>query len=629
MWSSIAYYLEGRVLINKAIISEIPDKELIRKAVEKFELAKERYQNANVCHCIYSIVLEFESTETLDDNIVPKLKEKLRIAIDSLPVKIDNSVISVFKEIESIIDSRELKHDPERLRKINRCITKIDYSALRENLSYYILEKLESYSKEPFNPSIFYNNGIIIFKFDEPEKIKGRLTITAGDRILFNESLGKRIEIYNEEYRKNPSQKLEETIVFKTQDGRVTRQLTICDKVKCGNEYLDVHTILHDCKGGICSNFNIAIVQLKYDLYQEDHAFKIHHDDKYLKKVKMILDVLKDEINLNLIVFPEFSIPFEYLEDLKEYSDIHGIFIIAGSHYITDNNLKEHNGLFAHTFGDEDLLKNISPVIIPDSKIMHTEKVGGAKLERESFSNAGMKHGKLNTIFKFHQDVQCGIIICYDLIDDTLRSRIIDACNVIIVPQTNDVPKRLLDLARGALGSPSGPGTKDFVMVNGLFTFPGIDGVVGGDSGVIPTLDKAIYKIKPDSIIMPVYVKDKPLVKEQFIQVASLNMNFNAARDTQGAPVPITHKLIYIFEKTEIVESKKENPETFLGLIETIKSCNDKKKLKEILENNKSLIQNFSPLWHREIWENKDKLQNLNNLEINQIKDKCRSIVVE
>jgi tetratricopeptide (TPR) repeat protein len=153
LWSSVAYYLEGRLLINQAILSDIPDKELIRKAVEKFELAKERYKNANVCYYIYSIILEIESAKKLDDHNIPKLKEMLRIAIDSLPAKMDNSVISAFKEIGSILDSRELKHDPERFIKINRCIAKIDYSALRENFSYirtYAFETLFSISVDFF-----------------------------------------------------------------------------------------------------------------------------------------------------------------------------------------------------------------------------------------------------------------------------------------------------------------------------------------------------------------------------------------------------------------------------------------------------------------------------------------------
>ena len=72
-----------------------------------------------------------------------------------------------------------------------------------------------------------------------------------------------------------------------------------------------------------------------------------------------------------------------------------------------------------------------------------------------------------------------------------------------------------------------------------------------------------------------------------------------------------------------------EEKEAFLDLIKTIKSCEDKEKLKIILGNNQSLIKIFSPLWHREIWENEDNISILPNHDINQIKDKCRSIVVE
>jgi tetratricopeptide (TPR) repeat protein len=621
LWSSVVYYLEGRLLINKAILSDIPDKELIRKAVEKFGLAKERYKNANVCHCIYSIILEIESAETLDDNNVPKLKEKLRIAIDSLPEKMDYSVISAFKEIDSILDSRELKHDPERFRKINRCIAKIDYSALRENFSY-ILEKLESYRKEPFNPNIFYSNGILTFRFDDPEKIKGKLTITAGERILFDEPLGKRNEIKSKEYRKNPPLRKEETIVFKTQDGKsVTRQINLCDNVECSEGDLSFHTILHDCKRGFCSNkFTVAIVQLKYHLSQENQALIVKNDEKYFRKVIWIMDEVKNKADL--IVFPEFSIPFEYLSDLQKYSDDRGIVIIAGSHYVTDNNLIQHNELFADKFEEKDLLKNISPIIIPNSKILHSEKILGAKIERPGFSDEGMTHGELNRMFKFCDDVTCGIMICYDFMNQDLRSRITDACNLIIVPQTNPGTKRFHNIVETEISNPAGSGTKAYVMASGLFTFGDKEEILGGDSGVVMTLDNDTYKKQPDSIIKPIIVENEE-VKEEFIQLANLNMNFNSARDTQEASVPITYKLIHIFERNEILKSKKENPEALLNLIEAINSCNDRIELKKILESNVKLIQSFSPLWHQEI---SGKME---NQRIDQIKDKCQSIIVD
>lgn len=627
LWLSMAYYLEGRVLINKAVKSGKPDKELIRMAVSKFDQAKQKYENANICYRIYSILLEIESAEKLDEIKIPELKEKLKTAINSLPAKMNPSVISAFKEIDSILDNKKPKYDAESFRKINRCITKIEYNALKENF-IHIFEKLESYLKEPFNPNVFYNNGTIVFKFDEPEKIKGRLTIRAGDRILFDEPLGNRNEILNLDFRINPPEKKDETIIFETEDGKsVQRQINFCDKVKSGGEFHDFHTIIHDCKRGICGhNFNVAIVQLKYDLYQDDRALKIKHDPTYLEKVKMIMEEVKKEAHL--LVFPEFSIPFEYMSALQEYSNKNGIFIIAGTHYITDENLAAHNGLFADDFDDKDLLKNISPVIIPGSKIMHTEKIEGAKIERGYGSNIGMRHGTLNRIFKFRDDVRCGIMICYDFIDDTLRSRIIESCNLIIVPQTNDVTGRFLDIARGGVGNPSFAGTRAFIMASGIFTFPKINGIMGGDSGVIPTLDTDTYKNLPDTIIKPEKVEEKP-VMEQFIQLASLNMNFNPARDTTGAPVPITYKLIHIFEKNEMSGSKKENPQEFLNVIEKIRACEDKEALKGILENNRALIQQFSPIWHREIWGKEKDKQIVKNHDLDQIKDKCRWIVIE
>ena len=145
---------------------------------------------------------------------------------------------------------------------------------------------------------------------------------------------------------------------------------------------------------------------------------------------------------------------------------------------------------------------------------------------------------------------------------------------------------------------------------------------------MIPTLDSDTNNEQPDSIILPGKDIEDQFVKEQFIQLASLNMNFNTARDTQVSPVPITYKLIHIFEKNEIVGSKKEKPESFLELIEYIKSCKNKEILNELLIKNKSLIQTFSPLWHREIWGTKEKPKNLINLNLDKMKDKCQSIII-
>ena len=94
-----------------------------------------------------------------------------------------------------------------------------------------------------------------------------------------------------------------------------------------------------------------------------------------------ILEAVKEKADI--VVFPEFSIPFEYLEEIQQYADENGIIVVAGSHYVQEKNLGEYGKLFTREFGEEDLRKNISPIVIPDSKIVHNEKMLAARDERE------------------------------------------------------------------------------------------------------------------------------------------------------------------------------------------------------------------------------------------------------
>ena len=620
LWSSVMHYLEGRQLINEAIKSDPPEKELVERAVEQFKRAKDRYKNANVCYCIYTVLLELESVEVLDDAAVTRLKGLLHTAIDSLPEKMDETVKSAFGEIESLLEKRTAKADPDLFTKLNRCITKIEYYALREHLAH-ISQKVTSYLKEPFSPNVTYRNWTLEFTFDDPAKVTGKLTIKAGDNVLFDEPLGIRDTIHIEKHRPRVKK---ETITFTDKTGKtVTRPISYSDEIKCDDGYVDVYTLEHDCKRHITNNyFNIAIVQLKYHLYKESSAIKVRHDEQYLNKIRLILDAVKEEADL--IVFPEFSIPFDYLSEFKQYSDANGIVIVAGSHYVTDANLGKYGDLFDSEFGEfgeKDLLKNISPVILPSpEKILHTEKVLAAKVERALFSEEGMTPGDLNRIFKLRDDVTCSIMICFDFLDTILRQRITDACNIILVPQSNPVPWRFHGAGKMEIDNPRGSGNKAYIMASGIFTFGNDEGIMGGDSGVILTLDKASRDKQDDGIIKPVGEKK---IKEQFVLISSLNMNFFAARDTQHAQTPILTKLIHIFEENEILNSKKDKPQAFLDLFKKIESCEDRNELKKLLEDNESLIQDYSPLMHKYISEG------LENLKLEQIKDKCRAIVIK
>jgi len=612
-------WVKGRLFVNKAMQSKPPDSELMKKAIEQFKYAKENYQQAEVCYYIYTVLLELESIEAFTDETKSRMNGLLKNAIKNLPEKMEGDVKSAFMEMEVLLENRSVKTGPEMFERLNCCITKIDYYGLRDHFNY-ISQKITTYFKEPFSPNVSYSNWTLIITFDEPEKVQGKLTIKAGDRILFDEPLRKRNQIS----LKHRSETKNETITFITEKGRnVKREITYSEIINSDDGLIDVQFLEHNCRRpGIDGKFIIALVQLKYHLKKTGPAHIIEDNKAYFRKVTAILDAVRWKANL--VVFPEFSIPFSYLPAMKEYSDNNGIVIVAGSHYVTDDNLKNYGDMFEHEFGDNDLLKNISPVIIPSSKrILYTEKILGAKGERDFLSSDGMTHGTLNRIFRLNDNVIFGIMVCYDFLHNNLRAHITDACDIILVPQTNKVPKRFHEVAQNEIDSPSGPGNKAYIMASGIFTYDDGSGagyddkkIMGGDSGVIFTLDKDLYESH-----------EKPIVEstnEQVIMLASLNMHFFAARDTQMAQVPLRTQLIHIFEESEILKSAKdgEDAQAFFDLLVNIESCTDKNELKQLLKDNDSLISRYSPLMH------KSTGGDLTSLPLEKIRKKCSNIVL-
>jgi len=165
--------------------------------------------------------------------------------------------------------------------------------------------------------------------FPEPEKVTGKLMIKAGGNVLFNKPLSIRDTTLHLNHIPRVKK---ETITFTDGTGAtVPRPIDYSDEIKCDDGYVDVYILEHDCKRHITNNhFNIAIVQLKYHLYKEGSAIKVRYDERYLNKIRSILDVVKEEADL--IVFPEFSIPFDYLSEFKQYSDANGIRHVAKQH---------------------------------------------------------------------------------------------------------------------------------------------------------------------------------------------------------------------------------------------------------------------------------------------------------
>jgi len=629
--SSAVCYLEGRKLVNEALGSEQPDLELIKQATNQFKDAKETYKKANVCYCIYIGLLKIlENVELFEEENSSKAKETINQVIEILPENIDPGIRVAFEEIAKIFDEEDIKSRKKHLEQFDGKIRAIEYKAL-ENLFGHVQKKLKDYIEEPFSPNLFYNNWKLRITFDA-EKIKGKLTIKTANTILFDHVLSKEeikdneIEIDFLERRYIPSG--EDRIIFETLTQKpVIRDIDYSETISKNKK---VRIFLHDCCNGVCTagNLKVAAVQLRYDVYGEDSAVKVLESEAYKRKVMAILEAVKGKADI--VVFPEFSIPFDYLEDIQEYANETGTIIFAGTHYIMEENFEKYKTLFASDFGEEDFRKNICPVVIPNSKIIHSEKMFGAKEERDLFFHKGMKQGKLNHIFKLRDNLNLGILACFEYLNDELRHRLISACDVILVPQTNPNPSRFYGVAKNDLNSPLCAGNKACIMANGIFRIgeikngqfePEKEEIEGGSSGILLTLDKDSYKMQDEGIIS--HFKDQ---KEQFILLATINTQFSASRDVQPGHEPIKTSFIHIFEEKEIRLIKKgditkESKEEFLALIGSINASADRKELKNLIEKSSSLIEKYSPLMH-------ENTKNLNNLDFEEIKEKCQCILI-
>jgi hypothetical protein len=385
--SSTVCYLEGRKLVNEALVAEQPDLELIKQATNQFKDAKETYKKANVCYCIYIGLLKIlENVKLFEEENGSKAKEMINQVIEILPENIDPGIRAAFEEIAKIFDEQDIKSRKKHLEEFDGKIRSIEYKAL-ENLFGHVQKKLKDYIEEPFSPNFFYSNWKLRITFDA-EKIKGKLTVKTGNKILFDRALNREeikdnaIEIDYMEIRYVPNS--EDVIIFETSTQKsVVRDLDYSETISKNKK---ARILLHDCCNGVCAagDLKVAAVQLNYDVYGEDYAVKILESEAYKRKVMTILEAVKEEANI--IVFPEFSIPFDYLEDIQKYANEIGIIVFAGTHYITEENLGEYPKLFASEFEEDDFRKNICPVVIPNSKIIHSEKMFGAKEERALFS---------------------------------------------------------------------------------------------------------------------------------------------------------------------------------------------------------------------------------------------------
>ena len=160
----------------------------------------------------------------------------------------------------------------------------------------------------------------------------------------------------------------------------------------------------------------IALVQLEIDLVHDGNGYKIDGDlEAYWERIQDVFSKIPKDVEM--VIFPELSIPFEFLSELQHISERRNLLIVAGSHYVTSTaGYLELD--FARPVHEMDIGKSISPLITPSGLIYHSEKIFPASKTERS-----MTQGDHLNIYKFHNsDYKFTVLICIDFDRDTPRT---------------------------------------------------------------------------------------------------------------------------------------------------------------------------------------------------------------
>jgi hypothetical protein len=228
-------------------------------------------------------------------------------------------------------------------------------------------------------------------------------------------------------------------------------------------------------------------------------------------------------------------------------------------------------------------------------------------------------------------------MICYEFLNTEYRHRLVHACDVILVPQTNPDTKSFYDDAWNDIDRPVCGGTKYFAIANGIYTFGNDKKVQGGSTGTASTLSKHLNEKRKEGIISPING-----VMEQFILIAKINTDYYPGQDTQNAQEAVTDWLIHIFEEVELLKNSMKNKSSkptgddFIKLLKNIETCESKTELENLLENaqkelyeyemdgemkKKSLVEFYSPLMN-------ERIQDMKNFNLKKMKKRCRFLLI-
>lgn len=188
---------------------------------------------------------------------------------------------------------------------------------------------------------------------------------------------------------------------------------------------------------------NIAVIQLESPFFDEmkKSIQRINNDDIYdwagtdiiderRKKIINILNEIKKEReDIHVIVFPEYTIPLDIINQIEDFSNSNNVLIIAGSDQVRN-----------HT--DPRYKRNVCPVIVPNDKTYYVEKHHLSEPEKGVVKQGQSANSVLNIKWSFdNKEFSLQILLCLDYVEYYNRLKINkETKGIIVVPMcTNNL----------------------------------------------------------------------------------------------------------------------------------------------------------------------------------------------
>lgn len=156
---------------------------------------------------------------------------------------------------------------------------------------------------------------------------------------------------------------------------------------------------------------------VEYDWTNSYGLYFLTNNDKLTNKIKEFLKIAKQN-SVDLLVFPELSIPEKLMEKIQEWSKEQEAIVICGSHY----------------YSSQGVHISRCPVIIKGN-IYFSEKVNPSPLEKSPIVGEGINSG--TKILKFTNSLigNFGVLICSDYLEENLKNELdLNSLDILCVP---------------------------------------------------------------------------------------------------------------------------------------------------------------------------------------------------